>query len=30
MQRPAISLGLVDQTALPTDRRALASLRVHL
>lgn len=30
MQRPAISPGLVDQTALPTDRRALASLRVHL
>ncbi|MBA4089840.1 MAG: hypothetical protein C0494_04490 [Sphingobium sp.] len=30
MQRPAADLGLVDQTALHTDRRAMASLRFHL
>lgn len=30
MQRPAADLGLVDQAALHTDRRALASLRFHL
>lgn len=30
MQRPAADLGLFDQTALHSDRRAMASLRFHL
>ena len=30
MQRPAADLGLADQTALHSDRRAVASLRFHL